>query len=171
MKEFLAGLGDYFFHLKRQPLMLQRVGLRLSRGALVADEFSITHTTPTSTSLSGMRKLQEENLPAGVPVTEHDLIDAGYSATRRPRYETYFRVLYPDILDVKRDFFGNEVEDTSLHVPGKLHHLSSVNDFSALEGFVEQKPQKGVGSAQKQKVSNPVELKPDAVAAEKLLAL
>ena len=68
-EELMASLGDDFFHIKRTPEMMARLQLRLDRGILMADTFSITHFTPDSTvsggtiERSGTHSIQTQALP------------------------------------------------------------------------------------------------------------
>jgi hypothetical protein len=146
VKRGLEGLmelmGNDYFHVKRMPALMDRLRLRLDRGLLVADLFTLVHFNNSSTHLPGMRSLQENSMPDGVAFDRGDAIDCGWrSPFQRARYSTQFRILYPDVHEAKSGVLsGNSGGDIPLEtvptfdVPkNPMHPMSSLESWDNLK--------------------------------------
>ena len=146
VKKGLDGLielmGNDYFHVRRMPALMDRLRLRLDRGLLVADMFTLVHFNNSSTHLPGMRSLQENSMPDGVKFDRGDAIDCGWrSPFQRARYSTQFRILYPDVHEAKSGVLsGNNEGDIPLEtvptfdVPKHpMHPMSSLESWDNLK--------------------------------------
>jgi len=119
----ITSMGSDFYHLKSQPSILKMLEVCLSRGIVMTEYFTLKHYAVDTTHMKAMHELQGNNVKRegtmfipGSKMAEADVIDCGYRyGVPRPRYETKFMVVFPDIKD------GLALDPT----PGGWHPLST----------------------------------------------
>jgi hypothetical protein len=134
LDELLAAMGPSVYHLRTQPLVLSHLSMRMSRGIMMGEYFSVKHYGGDSTWLSGMKVLQEANCPPvnGVKMKAEDFIDCGFrNGDWRKRYQTRFMIVYPDVKDGRDARVGGDVvlDGPAQYAPGAWHPLTSANSL------------------------------------------
>ena len=129
----IADVGADFFHIRSQPAVLAVLKMRMGRGVQMATTFTFKHYAADSTWLEAMHELQINNTPpvTGIKMTEADVIDCGFrSGQRRPRFETTFTAVFPDVKDsTDKRFLGDITPETSAFLAGTWHPQSHLNSL------------------------------------------
>jgi len=125
------------YHLLRHPNILARLRIRMSRGILLGDKFTLNHYTQDNRTSLGINLMQTASTP---PRTVAGAIDAGYQsnpAMRRLQYVTEFCVVYPDVKEGKEGLTGAadlKADGCTDYLPAaSMHPLSGLNSFEMLK--------------------------------------
>ncbi len=128
LRAVISSMGPDFYHLKSQPSILKMLEVRLSRGNVMTEYFTFKHYAVDTTHMKAMHELQGNNVKKegtmfipGSKMAEADVIDCGYRyGIPRPRFETKFMVVFPDIKD------GLAMDpNAGTYTPGGWHPLST----------------------------------------------